>query len=178
MIDPKLLQTILPVVVIVIVMALRFRSMNKARPLNPKTLWIAPVLLIALAAATFYATPLSAVGLSISAVALIVGGLIGWQRGKLIRIDRDPATGKLTQQASPAALILLVGIIGLRYALRNYFDLTPGADGKMSAQALMITDALLLFAVGLVAMTRIEMMIRARQLMNGPAPLASSGVGQ
>ena len=164
--DPKLLQTILPVVVIVIVMALRFRSMKKARPLNHKTLWIAPVLLIALAIAVLYATPLSAMGLSIGGVALIVGGLIGWQRGKLIHIDCDPVTGKLTQQASPAALILLVGIIGLRYALRNYFDLTPGADGKMSAQALMITDALLLFAVGLVVMTRIEMIIRARRILN------------
>ena len=164
--DPKLLQSILPVVVIVIVMAFRLRSMKKARPLNAKTLWIAPVLLIAVAIGSLYATPLSAMGLSISAVALIVGGLIGWQRGKLIHIDRDPATGKLTQQASPAALILLVGIIGLRYALRNYFDLTPGADGKMSGQALMITDALLLFAVGLVVMTRIEMMIRAKRILD------------
>ena len=168
--DPKLLQTILPVVVIVIVMALRFRSMNKVRPLNPRTLWIAPVILIALAGITLVAAPLSAMGLSIGAVALIVGGLIGWQRGKLIRILRDPTTGKLTQQVSPAALILLVGIIALRYALRNYFDLTPGADGRMSAQALIITDALLLFAVGLVAMTRIEMLIRARRIsVQGPS---------
>ena len=162
--DPKLLQTILPVVVIVVVMALRFRSMNKVRPLNPNTLWIAPVILVALAAVSLVAAPLSPMGLSIGAVALIVGGLIGWQRGKLIHIDRDPATGKLTQQVSPAAMILLVGIIALRYALRNYFDLTPGSDGKMSAQALMITDALLLFAVGLIVVTRIEMMIRARRI--------------
>lgn len=171
--DPKLLQAILPVVAIVIVMAFRFRSMNKVRPLNPTTLWVAPAILVALAAVTLVAAPLSAMGLSIGAVALIIGGLIGWQRGKLIRIDRDPATGKLTQQTSPAALILLVGIIALRYALRNYFDLTPGADGKMSAQALLITDALLLFAVGLVVMTRIEMMIRARRLTSGNTPLVS-----
>ena len=162
--DPKLLQTVLPVVVIVVVMALRFRSMNKVRPLNPNTLWIAPVILVALAAVSLVAAPLSPMGLSIGAVALIVGGLIGWQRGKLIHIDRDPATGKLTQQVSPAARILLVGIIALRYALRNYFDLTPGSDGKMSAQALMITDALLLFAVGLIVVPRIEMMIRARRI--------------
>jgi len=128
--DPNLLKTILPVVAIVLVFALRFRSMSKVRPLNPNTLWIVPLLLIL----------------------------------------HDPATGQLTQRASPAAMILLVAIIGLRYALRSYFDATPGADGKMSEQALVITDALLLFAVGLVGMTRIEMMIRARRILgNGTA---------
>ena len=169
--DPKLIQLILPIVVIVIVLAFRLRSMKKARPLNPKTLWIAPALLIALAIGVLYVTPLSAIGLSIGAVALLVGALIGWQRGKLIHIDRDPATGTLTQQASPAALILLVGIIGLRYVLRNYFDLTPGADGKLSEQAQLVTDVLLLFAVGLVVATRVEMMIRARRILaNGTKP--------
>ena len=163
--DSKLLQTILPLAVIAFVMALRLRSMKKARPLKVRTLWVAPVFLVGLAGATLVAAPLSAMGLSIGAVALIVGGLIGWQRGKLIHIDRDPATGDLTQQASPAAVILLIGIIGLRYALRNYFDLTPGADGRMSGQALLITDALLLFAVGLLVATRIEMMIRARRIL-------------
>lgn len=168
--DPKLLQSILPIVVIVIVMVLRFRSMKKAQPLRPKTLWIAPVLLVCIAVYILYRAPLSAMGLSISAVALIIGALIGWQRGKMIRIERDPATGKLTQQASPAAIILLVGIIGLRYVLRSYFDLTPGADGNMSEQALLVTDVLLLFAVGLIAATRTEMMIRVGRLTSGATP--------
>ena len=62
--DLKLLQTILPVVVIVIVMALRFRSLKKAQPLRPGTLWIAPVLILAVAVGVLYATPLSAMGLN------------------------------------------------------------------------------------------------------------------
>lgn len=167
--DPKLLQTILPIVVIVIVMALRFRSLKKAQPLKPRTLWIAPALLIGIAIYVLYRAPLSVIGLSIGAVALVIGALIGWQRGKMIRITRDPATGKLTQQASPAAIILLVGIIGLRYVLRSYFDLTPGADGKLSERAMLVTDILLLFAVGLIAATRMEMIIRVRRLMAGDA---------
>ncbi|MEO6580037.1 MAG: hypothetical protein ABIN83_02655 [Sphingomicrobium sp.] len=163
--DTNLIKTIAPVVVIVIVLALRFRSMSKERPLNPGTLWVLPVILVGLAAFMLATSPLSAIGLSIGAVALVVGGLIGWQRGKLIHILRDPATGKLTQRASPAAMILLIAIIGLRYVLRAYFDATPGADGKLSEQALIITDALLLFAVGLIAMTRVEMALRARKLV-------------
>ena len=171
--DPKLLQSILPVVVIVTVMALRYRSLKKAQPLRPKTLWIAPLLLIGIAVYVLYHAPLSAIGLSIGAVALVIGALIGWQRGKLIRITRDPATGKLTQQASPVAVILLIGIIGLRYVLRNYFDLTPGADGKLSGQALVVTDVLLLFAVGLIVATRAEMIIRVRRLTATDAPTGS-----
>ena len=62
--DPKLLQAILPVVVIGVVLALRFRSMSKVRPLKTKTLWIAPVMLLALVAVTLYQAPPSAIGLS------------------------------------------------------------------------------------------------------------------
>jgi hypothetical protein len=166
-VDPNLLKTFGPILLIIVVLALRMRSMNKVRPLNPGTLWVVPALLAALAAVTLYANPPSLAGLSISAAALIIGGLIGWQRGRLIRIERDPATGGLTQRASPAAMILLIAIIGLRFAARTYFDATPGADGKMSAQTLLITDALLMFAVGLIAVTRIEMGLRARRILAG-----------
>jgi hypothetical protein len=166
-VDPNLLKTFLPVVVIVVVLALRMRSMSKVRPLKLNTLWVVPAMLVALAAVTLFINPPGLAALSISAVALIAGGLIGWQRGKLIRIERDPASGDLTQRASPAAMILLIAIIGIRYAARTYFDATPGADGQMSAQTLLITDALLMFADGLIAMTRIEMGLRARRIMAG-----------
>jgi hypothetical protein len=45
--------------------------------------------------------------------------------------------------------------------------MTPGTDGKLSEQALVVTDALLLFALGLIVMTRIEIAIRARRLLAG-----------
>ena len=37
----------------------------------------------------------------------------------------------------------------------------------MSEQALIATDALLLFAVGLIAITRVELAIRARRILAG-----------
>lgn len=164
--DASYLKTIVPIVVIALVLALRLRSMNKVRPMKTGTLWVMPAILVALAATILWANPPGLAGLSIAAVALIAGGFVGWHRGRLIRIERDPAGG-LTQRASPAAMILLVGIIALRFALRSYFDMTPGADGKLSEQALIVTDALLLFAVGLIAMTRIELAIRARRILAG-----------
>lgn len=164
--SPDFLKTVLPIVVIAIVLTLRLRSMNRVRPLNPGKLWVLPLALVGLAGATLWAHPPSPAGMGIGFVALIVGGFLGWQRGRLIRIDRD-SSGGLTQKASPAALILLVAIIALRFAARSYFGASPDADGQMSEQALIATDALLLFAVGLIATTRVELAIRARRILAG-----------
>ena len=160
------LKTLLPILVIVVVMALRLRSMNRVRPLKPERMWVLPLALVALAGVTLWAHPPSPAGMAIGFGALMVGGFLGWQRGRLIHIERD-AMGGLTQKASPAALIFLVVIIGARYAVRSYFGATPDADGRMSEQALIATDALLLFAVGLIAMTRVELAIRARRIIAG-----------
>lgn len=161
------LKTLLPVLILVVVMALRLRSMNKVRPLKPDRMWVLPLILLALAGLTLWAHPPSPAGMAIGFAALIVGGFLGWQRGRFIHVERD-ASGGLTQKASPAALILLVVIIGLRYSVRAYFGASPDAHGQMSEQALIATDALLLFAVGLIAATRIELAIRARRILAGP----------
>lgn len=170
--DANMLKTVLPIVVIAIVLALRLRSMSRVRPLKPGTLWVLPAFLLLLAGVTLWTNPPGLVGMSIGAVAMIAGALLGWQRGRLIHIERDPASGELTQRASPAAMILLVFIIAARFALRSYFDATPSADGKMSEQALIATDGLLLFAVGLIAVTRIELALRARRILGGE-PIAA-----
>jgi hypothetical protein len=160
------LKTLLPVLVIVVVMALRLRSMNRVRPLKPERMWVLPLILVALAGVTLWVHPPSATGMAIGFAALLVGGFLGWQRGRFIHIERD-ANGGLTQKASPAALMLLVVIIGIRYSVRAYFGASPDANGQMSEQALIATDALLLFAVGLIAMTRVELAIRAQRILAG-----------
>lgn len=163
------MQYVISGMIIVIVLALRFRSMRKTRPLNPDRLWIVPLLLAMMAAATIILHPPGALGLALGAMGLVVGGLLGWQRGRLIRIDRDPATGALSQTVSPAAMLLLVGIIAIRFVARAYFAGNPAAaSGEMDEHTLMITDVALLFAVGLIGMTRIEMMLRARRILAAP----------
>ena len=160
----KLLPTLLPILAIGLVLAFRFRSMSKKRPLNASRLWIAPVILIGFALMTIIAHPPGVLGLSLCSMALIFGGLLGWHRGKLMRIERDPETGQLTQSASPAALILLVAIIAVRFAARSYFEGQP-TPGKLDANTLLVTDVLLCFAVAMIAMTRVEMGIRARAIV-------------
>lgn len=169
--DQKLLQTILPIALIALVMLLRFRSMSRKRPLNAARLWFAPAILVAIALFTIFARPPGPLGLALCGLALAVGGLVGWHRGKLMRIERNPETDQLTQSASPAAMILLVVIIAIRFAARSYFQGQPN-PGKLDEQTLMVTDVLLSFAVAMIAMTRVEMGIRAHSILASTDPLA------
>lgn len=156
-----------PIVVVVIILALRMRSLSKERSLNPRRLWIVPLVLVVLAGWILFMNPPGPGGLLICLAALAVGGALGWQRGKLIRMWRDPASGDIRQKASPVAMLLLVGVLLVRFVIRQYFDANPSSDGQFHGDALIVTDALLTFAVGLVAATRLELMVRARQLAAG-----------
>ena len=160
--DKTILQTILPVVIFLVVIGLRLRPMAKPQPLRSARLWIVPAILVLVGVLTFVANPPSPAGLGICATALVVGGALGWHRGKLIKVWRDEASGQMMQQASPAAMILLLGIIAVRYVLRSYFGAQPGADGQMDPRTLLVTDALLAFAIGLIAVTRLELALRTR----------------
>lgn len=164
--DPNLLKTLLPILIIGVVLTFRLRSMSRRQPLNLARLWLAPLILIVIAIATIAAHPPGTLGVAVSAAALAVGGVLGWHRGKLTRIERDPATGALFQQASPGAMILLIAVIAIRFAARYYLQ-GQATPGKFDQHTLIVTDALLCFAVGLIAVTRIEMGIRARALLAG-----------
>ena len=48
---------ILPIAIIVVVMALRMRRMGQMRPLKLETLWVVPVLYLAVAAMMFWSLP-------------------------------------------------------------------------------------------------------------------------
>ena len=92
-------------VVIAVVMALRWRRMSRVVPLKVERLWIVPALYAVIAVLTFAATPPRGVaGWGFCLVALALGAGLGWQRGKLMRITVDPATGTLNQTGSPAAM--------------------------------------------------------------------------
>ena len=157
-------QTLLPLAVIGLVLALRFRTIGKPRPLKPGRLWIQPLILIALAALTIGLKPPGLLGTALCVFAAAIGGLVGWHRGKLIRIGHDPATGKLTQASSPAAIVLLLGVIAVRYFARDYFAGAP-TPGTLDTKTLLVTDVMLSFAVAMLAATRVELGLRAKAIL-------------
>src|SRR3954454_2941033 len=90
-------------VIVIVVLALRMRRMGQMRPLKLETLWVVPAIYAAVAAMMFWQLPpTGTVGIA-TAVALLIGAAIGWQRGKMMHIHVDPETHTLNQKASPAA---------------------------------------------------------------------------
>jgi hypothetical protein len=166
--DKSMLQTVLPVVIMVIVVGLRLRSMSKPQPLSSARMWIVPAMLVLLGVLMLVAKPLTPAGWAASIAALAIGAALGWRRGKLIRIWWDEAQGGPMQQASPAAMVVLLLVIAARYLVRAYFGVSAGGNpAAMDSTALMATDALLTFAIGLVVATRAELFLRMRSLQAG-----------
>ena len=159
-----MLQTVLPIVILVVVVGFRLRSMSRPQPLRSARMWILPGILVLLGLVMLIANPLSPLGWGLSLAALGLGAALGWRRGKMIRIWRDEATGAAMQQASPAAMAFLLGVIAIRYVVRAYFGVSAGSGGTMDPRALIATDALLTFAIGLVVATRAELFLRMRRV--------------
>lgn len=145
--------------VVLVVMALRMRRMGQMRPLKLGGLWIVPALYLVVAAVMFIQLPPTGwVGIA-SLVALLLGAALGWQRGRMMHISVDPETHALNQKASPAAMLFLVALIVVRMLGRGLL----GSEGISPA---MLTDPLIAFALGMFSLTRLEMYLRARRLLD------------
>ena len=159
----------IPYLIAVFVLAMVVRRSLRGQRLRVDRLWVIPVLLVLAAVMTIaQAPPTDPATVMALAFAALVGAAVGWQRGRLTRINLDPATGILTSQASPAAVVLIVALFAVRFGLKMWLS----QNSAHSAQAVGATDALLLFGVGVIAVARIEMWIRCRRLMAAGAGIA------
>jgi len=154
---------LLPFVIIAIVVALRLRSMSKERPLKISTLWVVPVLYVVLVGWMLFALPPTIVGWSLVAAGVVIGAVLGWHRGKMISIERNAETGELRQKASPLAMLLLVALIVLKLGARAIFG--ENAATQPGSNAMLMTDAFIGFALGLLSATRLELYLRAKRLL-------------
>ncbi|QXQ06293.1 cytochrome c biogenesis protein CcdC [Sphingosinicellaceae bacterium] len=157
--DPRFISYAAAGVGIAVLLFFRLRAMRRAKPLKLERLWIIPALYTAFACALFWKLPPHGLQWLTVTAALAVGAGVGWLRGSTMRIAVDPVTHDLNQRQSPAALVLLVALIGMRYVAREHFggDLTHAGAG--------VIDAFVAFAVGLLALQRVEMFLRARRLL-------------
>lgn len=144
---------------IVIIMALRMRRMGKSRPLKLNSLWIVPAIYLVVALLMLVSLPPVGWVAIASLAGLIIGAGVGWQRGKMMHIHVDPETHALNQKASPAAMVFLIGLIIVRTLARSLI----GQSGGVSPA--MLTDPLIAFALGMFTLTRLEMYLRAKRLL-------------
>ena len=153
----------IPIAIIAVVLALRLRSMSRERPLNVGTLWVIPAIYVAIVGSMLFALPPTIGGWSLLAAGLAAGAVLGWHRGKLIRIERNAAPGQVMQRASPVAMLLLIALIVLKLGARAIFG--ENAAAQPGSGAMLLTDAFIGFALGLLSATRLELYLRARSII-------------
>jgi membrane protein CcdC involved in cytochrome C biogenesis len=153
-----LLQYAIPIVIAAAVLALRARRMTRVRPLKLGQLWIVPAIYLAIVVALFVMTPPSAIGWPICVAALLAGAAIGWQRGKTMRIEVNPENGTLNQKASMAGVAFLVILFAIKFAAQT-------GTHAFHVNVAVLTDAFAALALGMFTMTRVEMYLRAKRLL-------------
>ena len=161
--DPDTLKAALPLLILAVVFALRWRNLNKPRKLKVGRLWIAPVVIAAMATFVLVTMPPSAMGWLAFGIGIPVGAAVGWQRARLMHLERDPVSGELMMRQTPAALLLLLGVAGVRRVIGGGSPGASAAGGKLAPTALLFTDGLLGFALGMVIAQRLTLYLRARE---------------
>ena len=164
-------EQLIPLIVIAVVLPLVLLRNRRPRTLRPRWMWVVPAIVVALIGLGLWATmtfdpehaPFRPVDWVILAAGLALGAAAGWQRGRMVTIQRD-ADGVLKAQASPLGLILIVALLVGRQGLRALLE-PHAADWGLNVLA--VQDAFMLLAVGLVVAQRIEMYIRARRILAG-----------
>jgi hypothetical protein len=153
---------IMAVAVALVVLTLRMRKMQQARPLKVERLWMLPAFYGAVAAVLYATHPPQGVVWIYALAALAVGLTLGWLRGKLMVIHVDPETHEVSQQGSRLAMLFIVALVALRFMARAYMGDASEID---PAVMLATTDVLLAFGFGFIAAQRLEMGMRARELL-------------
>src|SRR3954471_23816603 len=122
MTQQQLIQTFLPILILLPVLYLRMRRMSGTRPLKLNRLWIQPAIIIAV---TVLALAAPQPGQHVArhflaqdwawlAAAAALGAVGGWYWGRTMAIDVHPEDGTLIVTGGQAALLVLVVLILLR----------------------------------------------------------------
>lgn len=145
------------------IVALRWWRGQKLRRLRLETLWIMPVIFTGVVAMLYTAVPPAGWGWALCIVAAGAGLLLGWQRGRLMRIEVDPVTHALNHRPSPAALLFIVALLLVRTALKQ--AMAHGGATMLHLNAATVTDAFVALGWGLIVAQRVEMFVRAKRLL-------------
>lgn len=157
-------QPIGMVITLLIVSGVLLLRNQRPRRLRIERLWIRPALFVVLMGAMLAGLPPPPTPASAALLAggLVVGCALGWQRGRLMRIDIDPETHALSVRASPLGLLFIIAVVALRYGLNIVMRENASL---LHLSILAVTDALVLLAGGIMAAQGLEMWLRARRLL-------------
>lgn len=156
---------LLPYVVIAAIMLLRWRNISRPRPLRPTMLVVVPVIITLVAGLVLAELPVAPWGWAACGGGVIVGGMAGWQRTKLMHLEREETGGQIMVRNSPAAFLFVIAVL----AARKLFAWETGLGGIGESQipspaAMVAIYATLGFVVGVTCASRAELWRRAKGL--------------
>ena len=160
-----LMMTVIgPLLTLAVILAIRLRRTGLERPMSLRSMWIAPGLYLAAVLVVLTKNPPTALGWAAAAIALLLGAALGWQRGQLFDLRLEQDTRRLLKRRSPTAVLLLGGVIAMRFVAGGLLGAAPASMQSGSA-AMVLTDVTMAFLLGLLGFTRIELYVRARRLL-------------
>ena len=175
MTQQQTLQFFLPIIIVLPILYFRMRGMAKAQPLKLGRLWIRPAIILAAAVLVvflpqpgghavrhFLAQDWAWLGLAAG-----LGGIAGWQWGRTMAIEVHPENGTLMVTGGQLAILVLGALILFRLGLKTGLEVEGRA---WHLDALLISDALIVFSASLFTLRAAEMYMRARRVLaNQPA---------
>jgi hypothetical protein len=164
--DARLIQIILPLLIVLPILYWRMRKSMKPQPLKPKTLLIRPGFIILAAVMLMAASPPPRSYYIWFALAAALGGAIGWYWGKLNRLHLHPEDGTVMSTDSQAGVAVLVALVMFRYGVRAGIGVEPGT---MHMDVAAITDISIIFSALLFSARGLEIYLRAQKLLQAPS---------
>ncbi|MBX3476872.1 MAG: DUF1453 family protein [Brevundimonas sp.] len=165
-------QQYIPLGAVAVMLPLVLLRNRRPRTLRPQWMWVAPAIIVPLMGLAIWGTSMQP-GVAhasfgpldwlILAMGLVLGAAAGWQRGRMMTIEKH-SDGALKAQASPLGLILIVLLLFGRRALGAWLE--PHA-ASLGLSAIAVADAFLLFVAAMIVLQRIEMYVRARRILAG-----------
>ncbi|MBS0408696.1 MAG: DUF1453 family protein [Proteobacteria bacterium] len=172
------LSLFLPLAIAAVIILLRN---SRPRKLKIERLWLIPVIYLGVLIAGLAAAPppVSVVTIGVLVGGAVIGGLVGWQRGRFTRIEIDPATHEMTSRASVIGIAFIMAVLVARVGLRT--ALSQNVLG-LALSPLVLADALLVLAVVMLTVQRLEIWLRASRMLAearaGAATTDPSGIVQ
>lgn len=161
------MNQILPFVVPLVIVALLLRRSMGSQKVRMRAMWIRPAILLVLAGLTLAASPMPGpIALSGFVAAAVVGAGFGYLRARHLELSVDPETGTISSKSTPIGMILIVGLVAIRFGLKYAFpEMGAQPGGHLAADAVLWTDGALIFSAAMVVTQAIVIWQRTRPLL-------------
>ncbi len=155
-------------VVIALIIVLRVRRMVREQRFGLLTMWVIPALFACLTIAIMvtdnFTTPAD---IGLAALALVVGGAIGFYQGTHTTIRVDHAARAMFVKMSPLGAGIFLAVLAVRVGIRFVYGTTPAGMPASVGAFNIISILLLVLAVGVVVGLRVYL---ARAYAQAPVP--------